>query len=260
MEEKAVMLQGSGPAACTADVEERIRAILRLIEPKKPAGHDKIRLGRPFDGGYVLLDDFIGVNAAVSLGIDDDASWDLDIAQRGIPVHQYDHTIDDGPAKSPLLHFNKKRAGVEKAPGVTTLDDIIQERCDADETPVILKMDIEGDEWGVLNAAAPDSLRRCAQLICEFHHLRQLTELPFRHRAETCFAKLSHVFFVSHVHANNFGELVHIGHLTFPDTLEITFASRDLYEPETTAEMFPTALDQPNANDRADFFLGAFRF
>ena len=77
--------------------------------PRKRLDSTKIRLGRNFDGGYVLLDDFADVGAALSLGINDDASWDLDIAQRNIPVQQFDHTIDRGARRSPADHLSQGR-------------------------------------------------------------------------------------------------------------------------------------------------------
>jgi len=45
-----------------------------------------------------------------------------------------------------------------------------------------------------------------------------------------------------------------------PETLEISFVHRGAYEPVETAELFPTALDQPNEPGRADLYLGSFRF
>ena len=39
------------------------------------------------DGGYVMLDDFAGVTAALSFGIDVNCSWDMQIAERGINVY-----------------------------------------------------------------------------------------------------------------------------------------------------------------------------
>jgi hypothetical protein len=72
-------------------------SVLRPLRPHRVDGLDKVRLGRFFDGGYVMLDAFDGVLAAYSLGINDDVSWDLDMAARGVPVFQYDHTIEAPP-------------------------------------------------------------------------------------------------------------------------------------------------------------------
>jgi len=73
---------------------EEIKDTLRLLRPHAVEGVKKLRLGSPYDGGYVVLDDFRGVDTAFSLGIEKNATWDLDVAKRGITVYQFDHTVD----------------------------------------------------------------------------------------------------------------------------------------------------------------------
>ena len=45
-------------------------------------GYDYVRVGRDYDGGYVMVDDFKDVKNAYSCGINDDISWDLDFSTR----------------------------------------------------------------------------------------------------------------------------------------------------------------------------------
>lgn len=86
-------------------IQRRFLSLARLFEPVAAVGHRKIRVGRPNDGGYVMLDDFGGITAALSLGVADDPSWDLAIGERGIPTFQFDHTINKPPAEHPNLTF-----------------------------------------------------------------------------------------------------------------------------------------------------------
>lgn len=79
----------------------------RLLRPHRVEGPRKIRVGRIFDGGYVMLDAFDGIEAAYLLGINDEVSWDLDIAARGIPVIQFHHTIERLPAEHELFHWER---------------------------------------------------------------------------------------------------------------------------------------------------------
>lgn len=44
------------------------------MEPYELVGFEKIRVGRNNDGGYVMVDDFDGIEAAYSIGINDDVS------------------------------------------------------------------------------------------------------------------------------------------------------------------------------------------
>src|SRR5262245_44419895 len=73
----------------SADLQNKIRALLRLIQPVKINEVDKIRVGSEADGGYIQLGDFKRLSLALSLGIGDNDDWDLATAKRGIPVKQF---------------------------------------------------------------------------------------------------------------------------------------------------------------------------
>jgi hypothetical protein len=133
--------------------------VLRMMRPHKVAGRSKRRFGRMFDGGYVMLDSFEGIKAAYSLGINDDVSWDLDIAAHGIPIFQYDHTIESLPRQHPLFQWNKKCIGghVDEAAGVETIENLIKKNGHESCNDMLLKCDIEGAEWLALNVT-PNSV------------------------------------------------------------------------------------------------------
>ena len=76
------------------ETQREIREILSLLRPCTIQGLDEARFGSAHDSGYILLDDFRGVDTAFSLGVEHDASWDSDVAKRRINVYQFDHTID----------------------------------------------------------------------------------------------------------------------------------------------------------------------
>ncbi len=80
--------------------------LLSVIRPLTPVRFSKIRIGnQPGDGGYVMVADWEDVVGAVSIGIGGDVSWDLAIAERGIDVYQYDHTVASPPDKSSKVPF-----------------------------------------------------------------------------------------------------------------------------------------------------------
>jgi hypothetical protein len=238
----------------------RAREALRLLQPFAADGLSKVRLGRPFDGGYVVLDDLDGISAAVSLGLGADVSWDLDMAARGKVVYQYDHTVDDYRPASDRLIFRKRRIGAVDDDTRVSLDTVLRECIGEGHTELILKMDIESDEWMVLDAVDPRLLQHCRQFVCEFHDLGRLADTGFSGMVHRCFEKLSDTFFVCHVHGNNWGRLCNVGNVVFPEVLEITFANRGRYAPRNVVEIFPTPLDMPNREERPDCFLGTFRF
>ena len=247
------------PQQSPQQLQARALAVVRAFEPKRVVGFDKIRIGRKADGGYVYVNDFSGVGAAVSLGIENEVSWDLDIAQRNIPVYQFDHTIDKAPVPNPLLTFHKLRVAPVDAPGEISLDSIAR-RYLAHCERAVLKMDIEGEEWNVFNATSRATLEKFSQIACEFHWLEHAADA----RASTFFlqvlTKMRSVFEVVHVHGNNSHPFVNIGNLMLPELLEVTFVNRRHYQFEETNERFPTQLDYPNIPQIPDMLLGCFKF
>lgn len=239
---------------------DRVRRVLGELRPFRLAAAGKIRVGRPHDGGYVMVDDIESNDCAISLGIDGDVSWDFAVAERGLSIHQFDHTVDGPPQPHPKFIFQKRRIAPDDSSNRISLDTAVNERVAAGARRIILKIDIEGDEWACLETVRPSSLAHCTQIICEFHHLNRLADPDFANAAYRVFARLREDFFVCHVHANNCGDLCNVGNTCFPDTLEVTFASRRHYQPVDEVEIFPTAIDMPNQPGRADIFLGAFRF
>lgn len=78
-------------------VEPNTNSILKLLtalSPKKCDTLSKVRVGLSADGGYVLPDDFDGVQGMLSIGVGPDVSFDHALAQKGIPSYQYDHTVE----------------------------------------------------------------------------------------------------------------------------------------------------------------------
>jgi tetratricopeptide (TPR) repeat protein len=238
----------------------QILETLKLLEPRRAVGFDKIRLGSAADGGYVQLDDLRHISRAFSLGVSTDDNWDIVLALKGIAVEQYDHSIASAPTSHPLLTFNRKRISAVGSDDCVSLGEVVARHARNDTADLILKIDIEGDEWDVFDQAEGETLARFAQIVCEFHHLFQLRDERFHARARRVFTKLAGHFSVVHVHANNYGAVSSISGNTIPDTLEVTYASRARYTFEAADEEFPTPLDAASNPLRAEIKLGTFRF
>jgi hypothetical protein len=234
--------------------------LLSYLTPRRAVKFDKIRLGRDGDGGYVLLDDFSCVSAALSFGIETDCSWDTAIAERGIDVHQYDHTVDGPPTDNVRFRFFKRKITSAPSDQSETLGSALAKLPPPDAGHVILKIDIEGSEWDVLDTATPEELARFSQIIGEFHELTSAADPAWRDRARRVLAKLRSAFDVVHVHGNNWSPLDIVANVAIPASVELTFANRAIYQCDETGEVFPTALDQPNWRGRPDIFLGNMRF
>ncbi len=238
----------------------RVRAMLDLLRPASARGFGKVRIGRDWDGGYVMLDDFAGLEGALSLGIADDVSWDIGIADRGIRVAQFDPSVDGPPQPHPLFSFRPLRIVAHDQPGGISVDTAVVEHFGQGRGKLLLKIDIEGSEWDVFLAVSAGVMSRFKQIVCEFHTLDLLCDAEFGDRARAVFAKLAETHRVVHVHGNNCGNLANVANVAVPQSLEVTFAARDSYDLTDSMEMFPTPLDLPNQPGRADLYLGPFRF
>jgi hypothetical protein len=244
------------------EARERALNTLRMLRPYKAVDSHKIRLGRPFDGGYVMLDSFDGIEAAYSLGINDDVSWDLDVARRGIPVFQYDHSIERLPQTHERFHWEKTKIGGidDVAPGTETLTNLIMKNGHQSASDLLLKCDIEGWEWLVLRETESSILKKFRQIVVEIHEFYFIGSAEHGDNARATFANIISTHQLVHIHGNNAAPLCNVGGIALPNVVEMTFVRKDAFSLVASDETFPTALDMPCWSDRGDYHIGTFTF
>jgi hypothetical protein len=240
--------------------QDAVLDLMTCLTPRRPVGVEKIRLGRPGDGGYVMLDDFAGVDAALSYGIETDVSWDSEIADRGIDVHQYDHSVSGPPVTHERFRFFRRMLAGVATEACETLGTTMALLPTGAAGRLILKIDIEGAEWEVFDAATAEELAQFSQIVGEFHGFSGAADAAWRETAQRVLLKLREQFDLVHVHANNFGGLHVVANVPVAEAFELTFANRAIYRTEPSDELFPTPLDQPNWDERPDIFLGTMKF
>ena len=145
--------------------------IYHLISPKLVLGKDRILLGEKSDGCYVLLNDFNNIKIAYSFGISTNIQFDKALADKGIDVYMYDHTINSLPFENPKFHWKKiglcgKKTNITE---LKTLEEMINENGHNNEYNMILKMDIEHWEWESLNDLNEDILNKFKYIAIEYH-------------------------------------------------------------------------------------------
>ena len=86
-------LEYRGIRECLLNDPDKNFCIYHLIMPKEVIGKKRILLGEKYDGCYVLLDDFINIKIAYSFGINRNIQFDKSLADKGIDIYMYDHTI-----------------------------------------------------------------------------------------------------------------------------------------------------------------------
>jgi hypothetical protein len=234
-----------------------VREEWQYLHPKDVTDVDFVRIGRNGDGGYVMLNDLAECRYGISIGVGQEISWDLALADQGINLSLYDHTIGNLLVQHGGIKFRSVggRSPGDGALNKMSLPEIITaEGLDA-ECNMLLKMDIEGDEWEVLKGISPQLLGKFSQIVVELHgmcdfdphdkHLTRLYVLKAIAATHQCI----------HIHANNWGDYRIIGGIPVPDVVEATFALRSRYAVIECGRRFPTVLDHPNNADCAEFML-----
>jgi hypothetical protein len=185
------------------------------------------RFGSNLDGGYVLINDVSKTDTIFSIGVGDDVSFDLAIANESKEVVLVDHTVEMLPIHIPSAIFLKKSLGSDLNGNSTTLAALLEEFKSED---YILKIDIEGAEWDVFVNASQETLLKFRQIVVEFHNLGDFSDPYIVLIRNKVLEKLNSTHAPVVVHANNFSPYLIIGGVPMPDTLEVTWIRKTSYK------------------------------
>ena len=145
--------------------------IYHLISTKQVFGKKRILLGEKRDGCYVLLDDFKNIKIAYSFGISINIQFDKALADMGIDVYMYDHTINSLPFENQKFHW--KKIGLcgkkTKNPYLKNLEELIIDNGHLYENNMILKIDVEKWEWESIIDLRENTLNQFKYIAIEYH-------------------------------------------------------------------------------------------
>ena len=82
-----------GIRKCLLRDPDKQSCIYHLILPKEVIGKKRILIGEKHDGCYVLLDDLKNIKIAYSFGVGGCIQFDKALADKGIDIYMYDHTV-----------------------------------------------------------------------------------------------------------------------------------------------------------------------
>ena len=236
---------------------EYYEEIHELLHIAKLKDCQLVRIGKDYDGGYIMPDDFSNDDKiAYSFGISTDVSWDKGMASRGYDVFMYDHTIDGLPEENPRFHWSKLGIadGVNHDDRLKTLDEFIKANHHEDKHNIILKMDVEEAEWGCLEAVSSDTLSRFTQILIEFHGINSPKLQP---RIPAVLRKLNQTHVPVHIHGQNIGHYVSLGTQTFCNQIEVSYVRRDKYALDENYDvMLPLDIDMPARHNMPEACLG----
>ena len=207
----------------------------------------KIRLGRDYDGGYVIADiPNIEYDMLLAGGISNDISFEEDFTNKykDSICFAFDNTISSLPKQSPNIIFIKQNIGNENNKDVTNLNDLIHvSDC------LFIKMDIEGGEFPWLKCLTNKQLNKFEQIVMEFH-------FPFTDYEKDVFNKINKNHILIHFHGNNCcGVRNHMG-VNIPNVFECTYLHKKYFvnKPELNTDLIPGILDMKNI-DKDEIFI-----
>lgn len=216
---------------------------LRLLGHLKPniLGLGKMGYGRKGDGTYILPSDLIENSTdfkLLSFGVKDDISFEKEFHYNYpmIPIYAFDPSIDYLPEKCDFISFHKiglagKRILTKR---LYSFENILAKIKLNNKDNIILKIDIEGWEWGFLEKVI-DMAVDIPVLAMELHFL------PLTSKRETIFLpwmffkkikileKMLRHYSIFHVHANNY-EYLKFKDGMFPTYVELTFVNNNLLD------------------------------
>lgn len=222
-----------------------VREALDLITPWN-SGLPLIRVGGDADGGYLIPDALEGIEALFSPGVS--STWDFErfVADKyGIRSFMVDGSVDAPAGLTEFQQFRRIWLGTRSSGDVITLDDWISDSVLSESADLLLQMDIEGSEYGVLNAVRLSTLRRFRIVVVEYHGLDWMSVAPvLSMRILPAFRKMSVDFEAVHVHPNNCCGAQNIYGVPIPKVLEVTYLRRDWVFGTPVRARIPHALDR----------------
>jgi hypothetical protein len=213
---------------------ERTRQTLfQQIQPVRLKNCVLERFGEANDGGYLLCGNLLGsVQAGYSYGISGYDGWGCDVSRRfGVALHQYDcFDLREPICGGGKMVFHAECVASERKVEDGRIFDTLQQQIlqnGDDGKQLVVKMDVERAEWDSLLATPSDVLDRFAQLVIEFHGTDEV-------RFIVALQKLKELFFVAHVHFNNYSCVDNAA--PFPaEAYEVLFVNKRLGQVDTSA-------------------------
>lgn len=234
--------------------QSEVLSIVNLIQPNNSL-FKKVRVGSLGDGGYVVPDDLNGIESVLSIGIGDEVSFDLDFANKKIPVYQYDPTIDLSPIEHINCYFNKIGWGPKDSEFERTLRTMLFENGMDQSNNNLLKFDTEGAEWECIPNFDDGLLKYFRIVVCELHGLTSISNPSMMQKIRDTLRILTTHHTVVHLHANNCCGISLVEGVPIPAVIELSLLRNDRSTFSVSPDPIPGPLDFPNMADRPDLVL-----
>jgi hypothetical protein len=232
----------------TKCIDEKI--LINFLYSLRPyqTNHELIRLGEAADGGYLIPNDLIGIDACLTAGVGDLIGFEHDLAQKGINCHMADYSIDKLPIINERFKFEKKFIGTENNNNYIKIDDWLSKITKVSKD-YILKIDIEGDEYKILPIIKSEDLKKMRIIILEVHDFTNILISSGYNLIKLIFDKLKENHTIVHINPNNITPPIKLSNkIELYDTLEITLLRNDRIIQKKENLIFPHYLDTKHSN------------
>ena len=174
----------------------------------------------------MMLNDFEKRGVSYSFGVGTDVSWDEGMAKQGYDVYMYDHTVTQLSKDCHGFHFFRQGIAAVPCAGKDTLVHFLEVNGHDEKMGMILKMDVEGAEWEIIDTCDISCLDKFNQIVMEIHGMLNFSRVDIVTR---CLKKLSQTHYVIHVHANNATVSLWLnGKVCLSDCMEVTWANKKI--------------------------------
>ena len=199
----------------------------------------KIRLGKDYDGGYIIADlPNIKYDTFLAGGIEYDISFEEHFIEKypNVKCFAFDGTINALPKSNSNITFIRKNIGFENNEHITNMHDIIN----ANEC-IFVKMDIEGGEVPWIKSLNAEQMNKFEQIVMEFH-------FPFTSNEIDVFDKINKSHYLIHFHGNNCCGVRNHNGVSIPNVFECTYLHKKYFPniPELNTDVIPSVLDMKN--------------
>ena len=223
---------------------------LKPVTTNKPL----VRFGPNGDGGYLIPDDYRGIEYCFSPGVGGTSGFELKCSQEGMEVFLADASVECPQFSNNKFHFIKKYVGTQISSNYILIDDWVKNSITNVEKDLIFQMDIEGAEYNNIMPMSDNLMGKIRIFVIEFHDLNKLWSEDFFSLANKTFDKILKTHTCVHIHPNNSNRPFIRDGIIIPPVCEFTFLRKDRIISSSPYKTFPNKLDYNNTS-ASDFVL-----
>lgn len=208
---------------------------MSFLRLKKCDNYHKIRMGKDYDGGYVIYDG-LNYDLIIGCGISNDISFE----EMFVEKYNCDSIVFDGTInKLPKHKFN--HYWVKKNVYEGTLNNLLN-----DNKNIFLKIDIEGSEWDFFKNV---NLENVSQMVIEFHSGFKYPKINTE-----ILENIEKTHYLIHIHGNNYRKKQYkIGDKLIHSVFEASYINKKLCDNvEDIKYEYDKKLDMPNNYKKED--------